>query len=254
MSAAAEKEILPYAIAIIDGTGEYSDIEYARSMDQGFCKQMSEGLSPAQYERGPSGEGYRIRERSVRAADFLTAQAGTRLMLAGYSRGGSAAVIAAQILESRGLNVDWLFLFDPVARHFSGDTSTIPGNVANAWIARRRIGAPEMDKYDYSILGNAAGHNPVRNWFGTTATTEIIGVDVTSETFLGSHGAMGGVGWTHVKEDSQCQRNVASFMKRGFDAAKLGNFNFAWNAPNSKPPERHLPDLPVFPRLKLGKK
>lgn len=207
-------------MAIIDGTGPWSDEEYDRSMAHSFCKQLDRLLGPhSRYERGPSGEGYRIRERSARAARFLQQQRGKRLMLDGYSRGGSAAVIAASLLEVAGTSVDAMFLFDPVARHLSGSSESIPGNVGRVWVARRRIGAPEMDRYDYMLFGDPAGHNPVRNWFGTTATTASPGVAVTAGEFLGSHGALGGVGWARVAEDPQCQANVAKFMNEGLARA-----------------------------------
>jgi pimeloyl-ACP methyl ester carboxylesterase len=220
-------------MAIIDGTGQWSDSKYSESMDQSFCSQLGRGLTPqAKYERGPSGEGYRIRERSARAVEYLEQQRGKRLMLAGYSRGGSAAVIAASLLEVSGLTVEHLFLFDPVARHLSGDSETIPANVKNAWVVRRRIGAPEMNSYDYTLLGDPAGHNPVRNWFGTTATKAAPGVNLSAAEFLGSHGALGGVGWTHVKEDPQCQSDVAKFMNAALSEAGL-QFQLIPRQPNS---------------------
>jgi dienelactone hydrolase len=209
------------AMAIIDGTGPWSDAVYAKAMKHSFCAQLRSQLGAmGHYERGPSGEGYRIEERASRAVDFLKARhaVGSRLMLAGYSRGGSAAVIAARMLEEAGLQVTSLFLFDPVARHASASSALIPGNVRSAWIARRRIGAKEMDRYDYTLLGDLAGHNPVRNWFGTTADKAAAGVKVSAATFLGSHGALGGVGWKHVREDSLCQSHVAEFMNRGLAA------------------------------------
>ena len=51
-------------------------------------------------------------------------------VLAGYSRGGSAAMMAAQILNKQGLRVDAMLLFDPVARHASESREIVPGNVA----------------------------------------------------------------------------------------------------------------------------
>ncbi len=80
-------------------------------------------------------------------------------MLAGYSRGGSAAVIAASMLKAAGRTVDFLFLFDPVARHLSGDTSTIPSNVKEACVARRMIGAPEMNT---TTCGSATGLDTIQ--------------------------------------------------------------------------------------------
>jgi pimeloyl-ACP methyl ester carboxylesterase len=224
--AAFELDARQLRMAIIDGTGPWSDQEYARAMQHSFCRQLADQLGAhARYERGPSGEGYRIRERAQRAADHLLAQhrqyPKAPLALAGYSRGGSAAVMAAAMLKAAGCRVDLLLLFDPVARHLSGDSDCIPGSVRQAWVARRRIGAPEMDRYDFSLLGDAAGHNPVRNWFGTTATTHEQGVDLQDATFLGSHGALGGVGWPHVREDPLCQQHVAEFFNLALLQAKV---------------------------------
>ena len=229
-------------MAIIDGTGEYSDKAYADQMKGSFCDQLK-ALPGASYERGPSGEGYRIRERAERAADYLLKQKGKRLMIAGYSRGGSIAVMTADILKAKSQPVDLLLLFDPVNRHLSGNSSVIPSNVKEAYIARRRINDPRMDKYDYSLSskisqtllaklflvglvargkGDGAGHNPARNWFGTTATQAHPGVKTHSRNFLGSHGALGGVGWNHVVEDPLCQRQVASFMNEALKKHNVG--------------------------------
>ena len=209
-----------FAMAVIDGTGPWSNETYKSAMKDSFCSQLGAGLQPnVNYERGPSSEGYRIRERSARAVSFLRNADAEKIMIAGYSRGGSAAVIAASMLEKLGRNVDYLFLFDPVDRHLSGNTDAIPGNVKEAWIARRKIGAPEMEKYDHSLQVYQGGHNPVRNWFGTTATKFHSSVIVEERKFLGSHGALGGVGWAHVKEDPMCQLEVAAFMNKGLTKA-----------------------------------
>lgn len=213
-------------------------------MKGSFCTQLN-ALPETNYERGPSGEGYRIRERAERAADYLLKKNNQRLMIAGYSRGGSIAVMTASILKEKSRQVDLLLLFDPVNRHLSGDSSVIPANVKEAYIARRRINDPRMDKYDYSLskktatvlatiffspiaglivrgIGDAAGHNPARNWFGTTATESHYSVKATSRNFLGSHGALGGVGWKHVSEDPLCQQHVASFMNEALKKHGVG--------------------------------
>ena len=210
------------SIAIVDGTGPFKDSEYVKEMKHSFCSQLGQIEGKVQYERGPSGEGFRIRERAKRAVQFLLNQKASRIMLAGYSRGGSIAVIAAEMLKEKGINVDFLFLFDPVDRHLSGDTKVIPSNVCEVWVARRKIDAKAMNKYDRMLPFYKAGHNPARNWFGTTATeTESNDTVVNAETFLGSHGALGGVGWGEVKEDPACQVAVAEFMNRGLKSAGL---------------------------------
>lgn len=230
-------------VGIIDGTGPWSDAEYAASMKNSFCRQMFEALgapgsttreSPTDglvvetngqatvYLRGPSGEGYFIEKRAKIIVDRAMAIGAGTIYLAGYSRGGSAAVIAAQMLADKGVPVTGLFLFDPVARHGSASSDVVPANVAAAFTARRAIGAPQMDKYDWALLGDLAGHNPVRNWFGTTATQFASPSTQRRDTVeVGSHGALGGVGWKGVSEDIPCQEAVARFFNQALREQQL---------------------------------
>jgi pimeloyl-ACP methyl ester carboxylesterase len=211
-------------MAVIDGTGPSNELEYLSGMQNSFCRQLGARLAPnAFYHRGPSGFGLETFGLAAWAADALSCVATNRLFIAGYSRGGSAAVIAADLLRTRGLKVEAIFLFDPVARHMSSDTATIPGNVGSAWIARRRIDDRAMDKYDWSLKLDPAGHNPARNWFGTTAQYAAPNVKMRHTTVLGSHGALGGVGWKHVSEDPGCQSRVAGWMNNALSHHGLGN-------------------------------
>lgn len=228
------------AIAIIDGTGPYFNCNYLEEMKGSFCDQL-QGMFPLHhYERGPSVEGTFIKTRAERAAEFLISEKQrdprVKLALAGYSRGGSIAVIAAErIRKAIGAFIDGMFLFDPVDRHNSGDTKFIPMNVQRCFVARRFIDHPDMKKYDYSLsdfgaIQNVIGvvfasqflnHNPARNWFGSTATRCMSSAtNFVERSFLGSHGALGGVGWTHVVEDPDCQRNVANFMNAALLTAR----------------------------------
>src|SRR6266404_2319493 len=209
-------------VAVIDGTGPYNDATYNKLMQYSFCNQIARQIgAAAQYERGPSAEGYRVHERGERAATFLQDgrhRGARRLMLAGYSRGGSAAIMSAEILQKQGIGVDALFLFDPVARHASEGGVVVPANVALLYIARRRLDPALVAKYDHTIgpLWHAILHNPMRVFFGETAVTEAASVKATISTFPGSHGAIGGVGWKHVSEDTDCQKDVAAFMNSAF--------------------------------------
>ena len=216
-----------FCIAVVDGTGPYNDATYTQLMQHSFCSQIARQIgAAARYERGPSDEGYRVHERGERAADFLQdgrRKGARRLMLAGYSRGGSAAIMAAEILGQRGIPVDALFLFDPVARHASRGGEVVPGNVALLFIARRRLDPTVVAKYDHTIgpLWHMMFHNPMRVFFGETAVRHAPSVKAHISTFLGSHGAIGGVGWKHVTEDTSYQRAVAHFMNSAFSVAKL---------------------------------
>jgi pimeloyl-ACP methyl ester carboxylesterase len=211
-------------VAVIDGTGDYNDASYNASMRYSFCNQIAGQLGDAaRYERGPSTEGDRVHERGERAAEFLEdghRRGAHRLILAGYSRGGSAAIMAAEILkkQGKGIAVDAMFLFDPVARHASKGGTVVPANVSLLYIARRRLDPTMVAKYDHTIgpLGHSIFHNPIRVFFGETATRHAASVRAVVSDFLGSHGAIGGVGWKHVTEDTECQKQVAAFMNRAF--------------------------------------
>jgi hypothetical protein len=214
-------------LAVIDGTGPYNDAEYNFLMHYSFCNQIAHQLgAAARYERGPSTEGYRVHERGERAAKFLRngrRKGARRLMLAGYSRGGSAAIMGAEILQKQGIGVDAMFLFDPVARHASKGGEVVPRNVALLYVVRRRLDPVLMAKYDHTIgpLWHRMFHNPMRVFFGETAISHAASVKTKISAFPGSHGAIGGVGWKHVKEDSDCQRHVAAFMNSAFAATKV---------------------------------
>jgi pimeloyl-ACP methyl ester carboxylesterase len=185
---------------------ELRDIQLPETMKRAMAKQA---------------EAEREKRAKIIVDRAMAIGAGT-IYLAGYSRGGSAAVIAAQMLADKGVPVTGLFLFDPVARHGSASSDVVPANVAAAFTARRAIGAPQMDKYDWALLGDLAGHNPVRNWFGTTATQFASPSTQRRDTVeVGSHGALGGVGWKGVSEDIPCQEAVARFFNQALREQQL---------------------------------
>lgn len=210
-------------MAIIDGTGPWDDGDYAAAMAGSFCMQLAHKLgNNGQYERGPTGEGYRIAERAERAVNFLTRQVcsgTTRHFLAGYSRGGSAALLAADIMRRKGMPVAGLILFDPVKMHLSGSSQGIPPNVESSVTFVRQLDPAVVRKYagtisDGKILPRLVGDwvdNPIRpGW------TENVTLHPTAdrrkhklEPVVGSHGALGGVGWKHVTEDPAAQTFVS---------------------------------------------
>ncbi|WP_052764141.1 LysM peptidoglycan-binding domain-containing protein [Microvirga massiliensis] len=51
------------------------------------------------------------------------------VILAGYSRGGAAAIVAAKMLERAGITVDCLALFDAIDRDYTADTTKVSNNV-----------------------------------------------------------------------------------------------------------------------------
>ena len=147
-------------MAIIDGTGTRDDIEYFPSMQNSFCTQLNAQLGAnADYTRGPGPLGRQVEAEAKVAYDYLkeahqkAMNSGTtvKLMLAGYSRGGSAAIMAAEMLNEDNINVDSLFLFDAVALHSGKGGEVIPKNVQFSRHARRNLNAYLMVKYEGSF-------------------------------------------------------------------------------------------------------
>lgn len=217
--------VTPLKMAIIDGTGDSEDSAYQTSMANSFCRQLADQLDKnARYWRGPSWHGVEVKKTATAAHQWLKQHydeaqqsvGGVRLMLAGYSRGASAAIMVAEQLEKQSIPVDSLFLFDAVARHHYKGGEVIPANVAFSRHARRDLNAILLVlKYegtfaDAKALPNAS--NPMRPSFGNTGLTWRGDGDHESAEFIGSHGALGGVGWSFVTEDPHCQDQVADWM------------------------------------------
>ena len=208
-------------MAVIDGTGDWSDTSYAKGMHDSFCSQIARQLpGDSYYQRGPSNDGLSVRSKAVSAAEWLKSRQNlpVRLMLAGYSRGASAAIYAAEFLEAEGVPVAGLFLFDAVARHIYAGGEVIPANVAYSRHARRSQDSAFVAKYEGSI---GRGQNPCRPSFGNTGTTFKGGGDHEFTIVKGSHGALGGVGWKIVSEDADAQERTAGWMNGWFNAKNV---------------------------------
>jgi hypothetical protein len=230
-----------YRMAIIDGTGPGDDREYSESMKNSFCKQLGNALEHkkiGRYWRGPGAAGTEVDEEAAAAAGYLLAMHDTnpnlRLMLAGYSRGGSAAIMAAEILEKQNVPVDALFLFDAVARHIYSGGEVIPKNVHFSRHARRELNWHMVLKYEgtFSDVGGVVNmSNPMRPSFGNTGLTwRGDGDHLPAKPFKGTHGALGGVGWGFVPEDIACQKAVAKWMNEQLAS------RHAWHGLKSIPP------------------
>lgn len=207
-------------LALVNGTGP-KGAAYDEVMKTSFCYQLSQKLGEKSfYLRGPTLFGHEVRDEARAVYHWLRsaydADRGTRLMVAGYSRGGSAAIMACEMLEHDQIPVDSLFLFDAVARHEFPGGSVIPANVRFSRHARRSLAAEFVERYEgalkqLGLLG--ALQNPIRPSFGNVGLQwRGEGDHRPAETFLGSHGAVGGVGWRVVVEDSDCEQQVARWM------------------------------------------
>lgn len=234
-------------IAIVDGTGADDDGQYRKDMAASFCRTLANQLGPqaAFYQRGPAMAGMEVRGEALRAAGWLrrehAAAPEAKLMVAGYSRGGSAVIMACELLEGAGVPIHSMFLFDPVARHLYEGGEVIPANVSYSRIARRDQSVAFVMKYEGTLktserLGNTS--NPCRPAFGNT------GLDwrgfndhETPTAFKGSHGALGGVGWAFVKEDEACQVAVSGWMGAKMSARGL-NVNLGKGSLDPTPPQK----------------
>jgi hypothetical protein len=250
-------------IVLVDGTGRWWNKDYEQDMAQSFCSQMAKSFhGKAEYRRGPSDEGYRFNDKAAEAVHLLVhasfpdaaalplVGARSRLFLAGYSRGAAIALQAAELLALRGIQVDGLFLFDPVERVPSRGSvcvKSIPQNVRFSRIASRSLDPAIVAKYEgtlvikpYNLLPLATKSNarvleklpfvgkdpllgnPIRPEFGTFIVNPCGIGDHQTKTFTGSHGALGGVGWADVKpEDKDCQEAVATWMNEAFRSLSL---------------------------------
>ena len=217
-------------MAIIDGTGPWGDAEYSKAMAPSFCHQIGQQLGgAAHYKRGPSFDGLMDAFKMNAAVAWLKQQRqidpSMRMMVAGYSRGASVAIAVAEKLEEAKIPVDALFLFDAVARDVLIYGRVIPANVKLCRHARRSHATEFVDKYEERVPDGEGGEttspltsNPTRPYFGSTGTTWKGSVDYKEKIFLGSHGALGGVGWAKVREDAPAQVEVAAWMTQELQA------------------------------------
>lgn len=211
-------------IAIIDGTGDFFDSDYEAAMRMSFCSQLGNAFGRTSYQRGPSSDGLTVREKAETAAaqlmsGIVSCNPDDRFFLSGYSRGGSAALMAAELMRMRGFPVTGLLLFDPVKKHPFDTPPGIPANVQNSYTFVRDVTPALVKKYagtisDGRLVPRSLGEwvdNPIRpGW--TENVTPPSGANPMKHRLVSigaSHGALGGVGWTHVTEDEFAQGFIA---------------------------------------------
>jgi len=184
----------------------------------------------AYYQRGPSALGLEDANSMWNAINWLQKQSEatpkTRLMLAGYSRGASTVLAVAAKLGAVGKSIDSMFLFDAVSRQVLLGSSDIVSSVKFCRHAVRTDDADLVGKYETYLVNRTffgeriavaspVATNKTRPWFGHVALQAPRGVDFAKHVFRGSHGALGGVGWSDVPEDIPAQAAVAAWMNAG---------------------------------------
>ena len=203
-------------IIAIDGTGPESPSDYAKEMGGSFCSQIGRAAS-AIYFRGPTLIGSETSAIANLAADAVIAarsKASTSpVMLAGYSRGGCAAIIAARRLRDRGVEVHSLFLFDAV------DMQTSDMHLSQIISDNVRMVAHARSARNLRFWAS----NPVKSRFYFYNTGRYLAGSGSYErkSFVGSHGALGGVPWPDIKEDTGCVLAVAEWMNKQFESRGL---------------------------------
>jgi len=218
-------------MAIIDGTGPSGDNDYDIQLMNSFCSQLKSKLGgKAHYQRGPKWHGANTEQYGQSAANILEVRhkknKNERLFLAGYSRGGSSALIAAESLQKKGIKVQGVILFDPVAKHAGKKVKILPSNVERSVIIARHEDPEFVKKYRGKIndmglnFGPAYIDNPIRPGWGITFKnlTNFCSPDHRYHKILASHGALGGDGWTDpgdavfVEEDVSGQQEAAKYI------------------------------------------
>ncbi len=192
-------------IVVVDGTGPEDEAEYSRELGNSFCSQIAR-VPGGVYHRGPTLWGSEVEGIASRAAGdaMALANAGKRVMLAGYSRGGCSAILAAKRLKDANIRVAALFLFDAVDMQVSDISSsqTIGDNVD--FVAHARSARDIMFWFRNPVRSRFYFYNTGR-WLAGSGTLE-------ERSFTGSHGAVGGAPWSDIGGDAGCALAVANWM------------------------------------------
>jgi len=184
-------------IAGVDGTGCDSDSQYAIDMANSYVNNVVRRVKSrggrGDYHRGPTLLGNETGPLGAWACNVVRNQLNNvseaKVVLTGYSRGGAAAITAAQLLGLRGIAVDVLALFDAVDRSVTAVAGTVPPNVKKVFHARRSLRAAS------------------RVYFGNCGTSSIpFLTSYAEEFFLCTHGGVGGTPWWNSPSRSATAR------------------------------------------------
>lgn len=233
----------PSFIAVIDGTGPGDNFEYDLTLINSFCSQLGQKFGGrGYYQRGPEYHGLNTVTFGECAAEYLAMASkfqGSRLFLAGYSRGGSSALVAAEALNKQNIPVSGIILFDPVAKHPGDAVVKMPANVESSLILARDENPDFVKKYARTkkdlpslalkvvpqlnlvsyLPGLGSIDNPIRPGWGLKFRnlTNFCSPEHQYYQILGSHGALGGAGWTdrngevYVEEDVAAQQSAMKY-------------------------------------------
>lgn len=205
--------------AAIDGTGVFSDKDYAKEFKNSFVNRFSRKAvwaGNSYYQRGPSNDGFSTASKANYAAKYVRDRVDIQMKIAGsvqpgvflsgYSRGAAAAISAAQTLGNAKIRVDCLLLFDAVDRSLTVGRLSIPPNVSTCYHAVRDPVTGSRDSFD----------NCGRTWTKPTSYVERL--------FHCTHGGIGGLPYATggatgaIKEPVGSTTNVTPDMDQAISA------------------------------------
>jgi hypothetical protein len=249
-------------MVLIDGTGPYNGNQYERDFEFSFLHQLYKQLKDARsvYFAGPGTLGLTTRTRANKGYDALRTQRAAnprcKLFIAGYSRGGAAAMELAKmcaygsderlndprIIPER-LPIEALFLLDPVSKDLYCSGGGIPNVVKTAYCMyrdktiweyspklRMRDFASPIDK-SLAVGFNSTGQNDpdryARKFMGNAPYDLAPGNTRTrlrrAVVIKGaSHGAIGGLPWVERREDQQPVNEAAALLNAWLSENSLG--------------------------------
>ena len=189
----------------IDGTGSEflpgsgRDASYDRAFANSFVTRLTRrAITGYAYWRGPVALGGGMVGAINGAYSFITGHArsnpGSDILLTGYSRGGAGVVSLANRLNSAGLTVKAMLLFDPVDRHLFIDAATIPSNVRNVLHLTRDPRAGSRESFD----------NDAMQYYPSSTT-------LSAFKYMCTHGGMGGTPWDTPSGKTDADKVVESF-------------------------------------------
>jgi Thioesterase domain len=188
-------------LLVIDGTGVDDDAQYDREMAGSFCNQLA--VAPY-YHRGPRLAGRETYALATWAVQTVLSEPGRgQVQLAGYSRGGCAAIIACRLLAGHGVRVSSLFLFDAVDMQLS--EAHLNRTIQNVDFVAHARSARSLGFW---------AMNPVRSrfYFYNTGVSVAAGGTYVERAFRGTHAALGGTPWVDIGADAGCATDVADWM------------------------------------------
>jgi len=187
----------------IDGTGPLDNAVYAHDFARSFVSrlQRERRWGKSYYLRGPTMDGQETRQLSRQILREVegdlhrtTARRVERVVVAGYSRGGAAAIRLCRELGRHGHQVDALLLFDAVDMSLTVAADLVPANVRACFHARRDPASLSRTFWDNCGRGveDAARTRYIEHFFHCT------------------HGGMGGTPWRKADSDGVINEAVTS--------------------------------------------